>query len=284
MPQVTLDNALSMLRAGSLDTYNEDCADVAVAFLEKKAPTWATTGCLRTDSPIKQLLELASSHPADLADGFHRDRQDVLEYLTAKRALWELGVSLAALGLDGVRNSELQRLTTDQFWKSHYLLYLCALLRSKSFAVEFVKEEKYPTPDIKVGKWYVECKERNCGTPSQDYFGAMFKKSKDKFNRSQYRPGIVAYDIVPDNLFAPSGVPLEEHYKQMARIAFVELAKLKGVDAIIITIRRLLSRNEDKVGFPTVWMCLLKDGKTIEAFRETWSKIFHFIWTGQDIG
>ncbi len=284
MPQITEDEAMSMLQAGSLDQYNDDCADVAIALIVRKAPLWAPSGCLRADSPLSQVLQIVAALPPDMANGLQTGRQDVLEYLTAKRTVWELGVSLAALGLANVRNAELQRLTTDQFWKSHYLLYLSTLLQSKGLNVHFVDEAKHATPDIKVDRWFVECKERNCGTPSADFFGGMFAKSKAKFNRNEYRPGIVAYDIVPDNLFAPEGVALEDHYKQIGKTAFTELVKIKGVEAAIITIRRLLSRNGDIVGFPTVWICLLKDSGQSQEFRETWSKAFQFIWTAQDFG
>lgn len=284
MPQITENEAMAMLQAGSLDQYNDDYADLAIALIKKKAPSWAPSGFLRADSPLNQVLQVVATLPPNMTNGLQTGRQDVLEYLTAKRTIWELGVSLAALGLANVRNAELQRLTTDNFWTSHYLLYLSALLKSKGLVVHFVDETKHPTPDIKVDEWFVECKERNCDTPCANYFGGMVAKSKAKFNRNEYRPGIVAYDIVPDNLFAPEGVALENHYKQIGKMAFTELVKLKGVEAAIITIRRLLSRSGDKVGFPTVWLCLLKDSGHSKKFREIWSNAFQFIWSKQDFG
>jgi hypothetical protein len=282
MQGITESKAMSILQAGALDQYNEDCSDVAIALISHRAPSWTPTGSLRNDSPLAQTLHLVATQPPDMCSGFESGRSDVLEYLTARRTLWELGVSLAILGMGSVRQDELRRLTTDQFWKSQYLLHVAALFKSKGLAVTFVEEAKHPTPDLKVDGWFVECKERNCGTATKDYFGAMFAKSKEKFNKSQYRPGLVAYDIVPDNLFAPEGVNLETHYKQLGQTAFAELRKLKGVEAAVITVRRLLSRNQDKVGFPTVWMCLVRDAQEAPSFRQTWSKVFRFIWTEED--
>lgn len=267
---------LKVLSKASLYVYTEADFKASLSYLQQMGPIWAD-GSLRSDAPLFRVLSIAAKAPAHLYDKFQKDDPVALEFLSCKRAVWELGVSIGILGESVIRADEFVRLTTEKFWTSHYLLYMAAFFRINGRIVSFTAEGARKSPDLKIDEWFVECKERDPSADPSSYFGALFRKSREKFSAKRYQPGVVIFDIDPEHLFPAIGMSFEEHQQILSKAAYSELSRMPNIDAAILTIRRTTMRTARGISCPLLLMTLLNPKSRDTKLTEVWSGfIKHF--------
>lgn len=207
-----------------------------------------------SNAPLQRLLRSIKHVPPNLADGLKEGDATVLDFLQAKVTLWQLGISIAKLG--NIRAVELTRLTINEFWKSQYVLLMGAIFKERGCNVSFVEEGNGATPDLHVDDEFLECKEKNIEEAPQlsVELAGMFRKSKPKFNKQVYQPGVVCFEIDPRFMLTLKNEEREQRMMGLEENVQRELRKMPTVKAAILTIRRIHVRDDNGISSPLQFM------------------------------